>query len=95
MVWGEGQGWLFHLGFLKDSYTGVGRTKFLEAALMAANYKGNLKQLGALDGIAEFSGRMQFAQLRTITTELATLCPSACGGAIQAAVLERIDEGCS
>ena len=70
-------------------YHGLGRTKFLEAASLAA--KGDLKQLGALDGISEFCGRMQFAQLRNIARELATLCPIACGGAMLGAVLKRID----
>jgi len=70
-------------------YSGLGRTKFLEAASLAA--KGDLKQLGALDAVSEFCGRMQFEQLREIARELATLCPSACGGSMLDAVLKRID----
>ena len=70
-------------------YNGLGRTTFLEAATHAA--KGDLKQLGALDVVSEACGRQQFAQRRTIATTLATLCPSACGGAMLEAVLKRIN----
>ena len=57
-------------------YDGVSRTKFLE--LSACSAKGDLTSLGALDGVAEFNGRVQFARLRDIITEVASLCPSAC-----------------
>ena len=70
-------------------FNGVGRSKFLEVASIAA--KGDLKQLGALDGIAEFSGRLQFEQLRWIARMLATLCPAACGSSMLDVTLARID----
>ena len=69
-------------------YNGVGRTKFLAAAELSA--KGDLKQLGALDVVSEQCGRMQFANLREIVRELATISPSACGSMADAA-LARID----
>ena len=69
-------------------YDGLSRTKFLEAADLAA--KGDLKQLGALDGVAEFSGRVQFARLRELVQEVAQLCPAACG-AMRQPLLERLD----
>ena len=69
-------------------YDGLSRTKFLEAAKLAA--AGDLTQLGALDGVAEFSGRVQFARLRSIVAEVAKLCPVACG-AMEKPMTERID----
>ena len=69
-------------------YDGLGRTKFLEAAVLAA--KGDLKQLGALDAVSEFCGRMQFEVLRKIVRELAALCPSDCSS-FEKPILDRID----
>lgn len=69
-------------------YSGLGRSKFLEAAELAA--KGDLKQLGALDVVSEVCGRMQFDQLRVIVRDLAQLCPEACGGMLDA-VLQHVD----
>ena len=52
-------------------YEGLGRTKFLELAELSA--KGDLKQLGALDPVAEKSGRETFVRLTEYCNEIAQL----------------------
>lgn len=62
----------------------------LKDAVQFLSAKGDLTQLGALDGVAEFSGRVQFSRLRALVAEVAQLCPMACG-AMRQPLLARID----